>query len=136
LQTCKLFYRRIRKARRDNKGATHTGFLGAKTLLREDYSMGCHRVMHRHRSPKSKCALQCVDLCYTTFMRRSIFRIGEMSATEKIFFVVSFAGMFLAFIFDFAGFLEKKLSRIFFSLFLGVFVINWLVILLRHRRKN
>jgi hypothetical protein len=69
-------------------------------------------------------------------MRRSIFRIGEMSATEKIFFVVSFAGMFLAFIFDFAGFLEKKLSRIFFSLFLGVFVINWLVILLRHRRKN
>jgi hypothetical protein len=69
-------------------------------------------------------------------MRRSIFRIGEMSATEKIVFVVSFAGMFLAFIFDFAGFLEKKLSRIFFTCFLGMFILNWLVVLIKYRRKK
>lgn len=59
-----------------------------------------------------------------------------MGTTEKIFFIVSFAGMFFAFIFDFAGFLEKKLSRIFFSCFLGMFIINWLVVLIKHRRKK
>jgi hypothetical protein len=67
-------------------------------------------------------------------MRRSIFRIGELGTVEKTIFIVSFVGMFFAFIFDFSGFLERKLSRIFFSAFLGVFVINWLVILLRHRQ--
>ncbi len=69
-------------------------------------------------------------------MRRSIFRIGELSTIEKTFFIVSFVGMFLTFIFDFAGFIEKQYSRIFFSCFLCIFVINWVVVLLRHRERK
>jgi hypothetical protein len=68
-------------------------------------------------------------------MRRSIFRFQEMNASEKVFFVVSVAGMTFSFILDLMGILENKLARIFFSTFLGIFLLNWFVVLLKYRKK-
>lgn len=69
-------------------------------------------------------------------MRRSIFRFQEMNASEKTFFIVSVAGMFFSFILDLTKVLENRLAKIFFSTFLGVFLVNWLVVLIRHRREK
>ncbi|TES91750.1 MAG: hypothetical protein E3J87_07110 [Candidatus Cloacimonadota bacterium] len=67
-------------------------------------------------------------------MRRSIFRFSEMNRIEKAIFVVCCASMLFVFLFDLTGFLPKNISRIFFSVFLGIFVVNWIVVLIRHRK--
>jgi hypothetical protein len=68
-------------------------------------------------------------------MKRSIFRLSEMSRIEKTVFIVCFAAMFFVFLFDLTGFLENRISKIIFSVFLGIFAVNWIVILFLHRRK-
>ena len=64
---------------------------------------------------------------------RSIFRFSQMTTTEKVIFLSCFAGMFLTYILDLSNFIAKDLSRIVFSIFLAVFIIDWVVILLRHK---
>lgn len=92
--------------------------------------------VRREGNKKIKFPLQIFVLCYNkAVMRRSIFRISEMNSIEKTIFVVCFAGMFFVFLFDFTGFLQKNISRIFFSVFLGVFILNWMVVLIHHRKK-
>ncbi|MCK4575275.1 hypothetical protein KAU34_02595 [candidate division WOR-3 bacterium] len=68
-------------------------------------------------------------------MRRSIFRLSEMNRIEKTIFVVSFVGMFFVFIFDLTGFLERLVSKIIFSVFLGVFIVNWIIVVIHYRRR-
>ncbi|MCK4233793.1 hypothetical protein KAX75_05155 [candidate division WOR-3 bacterium] len=68
-------------------------------------------------------------------MGRSIFRLSEMNRIEKTIFVVSFVGMFFVFIFDLTGFLEKLVSKIIFSVFLGVFIVNWIIVVIHYRRR-
>ena len=68
-------------------------------------------------------------------MKRSILRFSEMSRIEKTIFIVSFVSMFIVFLFDLTGFLQKNISRMIFSVFLGIFALNWIVILFLHRKK-
>ena len=58
-----------------------------------------------------------------------------MSRIEKTIFIVSFVSMFIVFLFDLTGFLQKNISRMIFSVFLGIFAVNWIVILFLHRKK-
>jgi|GEM_PF-5912748 len=69
-------------------------------------------------------------------MRKSIFRISEMNRVEKTIFIVCFTAMFFVFLFDLTGFMQKNTSRITFSVFLGIFLINWIVVLIRHRKRG
>jgi len=58
-----------------------------------------------------------------------------MNSFARTVFIVSFAGMFFAFVFDLMNLFTKSVSRLFFSVFLAIFLVNWFVALILLKKR-